>query len=128
MEEHRAEEAAHARVMELRARLTAAEARWAEAVGEEVEVAEAVAAGWVGDDDEATSDRLAAALRAMPRAELAAIHLNPTPFEKDDDANGHIDFITAASNLRARNYTIKEASRHQVCVAASHLRCGVRVV
>ena len=71
---------------------------------------------------------LTTALRGISDDDLAAIHLNPSPFEKDDDANGHIDFITAASNLRARNYTIKEASRHQVCVAAAHLRCGVRVI
>jgi len=29
-------------------------------------------------------------------------------FEKDDDNNYHIDFIHAASNLRARNYKIPE--------------------
>ena len=29
-------------------------------------------------------------------------------FEKDDDNNFHIDFIHAASNLRARNYRITE--------------------
>ncbi|XP_036618999.1 ubiquitin-like modifier-activating enzyme 6 [Trichosurus vulpecula] len=32
-------------------------------------------------------------------------------FEKDDDSNGHIDFITAASNLRARMYNIEPADR-----------------
>lgn len=30
----------------------------------------------------------------------------PSEFEKDDDTNFHIDFITAASNLRASNYNI----------------------
>ncbi len=39
--------------------------------------------------------------------------LTPAEFEKDDDANHHIDVITAISNLRARNYKIPEASRHQ---------------
>jgi len=34
-------------------------------------------------------------------------------FEKDDDTNFHIDFITACSNMRAWNYHIKPASRHQ---------------
>ena len=29
-------------------------------------------------------------------------------FEKDNDNNFHIDFIHAASNLRARNYRITE--------------------
>lgn len=34
-------------------------------------------------------------------------------FEKDDDTNHHIDFITAASNLRAENYKIELADRHK---------------
>jgi len=37
--------------------------------------------------------------------------LTPADFEKDDDSNHHIDFITAASNLRARVYGIQEADR-----------------
>ena len=37
----------------------------------------------------------------------------PAEFEKDDDSNFHIDFITACSNLRARNYKIGEADRHK---------------
>eukprot|EP00045_Choanoeca_perplexa_P015807 m.204527 g.204527 ORF g.204527 m.204527 type:complete len:990 (+) comp17087_c0_seq30:117-3086(+) len=35
----------------------------------------------------------------------------PLEFEKDDDANGHIDFITATSNLRAAMYSIPSADR-----------------
>lgn len=38
----------------------------------------------------------------------------PQIFEKDDDANGHIDFVTAASSLRAVNYGIAPADRLQV--------------
>lgn len=40
--------------------------------------------------------------------------LTPIDFEKDDDTNHHIDFITAASNLRAENYTIEKADRMKV--------------
>ena len=43
---------------------------------------------------------------------LAGYRLNPCEFEKDDDTNHHIDFITAASNLRAMNYAITPADRH----------------
>lgn len=43
---------------------------------------------------------------------LAGYRLNPVEFEKDDDTNHHIDFITAASNLRAMNYGINIADRH----------------
>jgi hypothetical protein len=43
---------------------------------------------------------------------LAGYRLTPVEFEKDDDTNHHIDFITAASNLRAMNYNIPIADRH----------------
>jgi ubiquitin-activating enzyme E1 len=43
---------------------------------------------------------------------LAGYRLTPVDFEKDDDSNHHIDFITAASNLRAMNYSITIADRH----------------
>ncbi|KAL5487808.1 UBA1 [Sanghuangporus weigelae] len=48
-----------------------------------------------------------------PPSTFAGYRLNPVEFEKDDDTNHHIDFITAASNLRAMNYNIPIASRHQ---------------
>lgn len=35
-------------------------------------------------------------------------------FEKDDDTNFHVDFISSASNLRAQNYEITNVTRHQV--------------
>lgn len=37
--------------------------------------------------------------------------MTPVEFEKDDDTNHHIDFITAASNLRAENYKIQPADK-----------------
>lgn len=43
---------------------------------------------------------------------LVGYRLTPVEFEKDDDTNFHIDFITAASNLRAMNYNINPADRH----------------
>lgn len=39
--------------------------------------------------------------------------MTPQEFEKDDDTNFHIDFVTAASNLRAMNYGIKPVTRHK---------------
>ncbi|KAI0796755.1 ubiquitin activating enzyme [Abortiporus biennis] len=47
-----------------------------------------------------------------PPSSLVGYRLNPVEFEKDDDTNYHIDFITAASNLRAMNYNITPADRH----------------
>ncbi|KAM9362971.1 ubiquitin-like modifier-activating enzyme 6 [Symphorus nematophorus] len=39
------------------------------------------------------------------------LQLSPLQFEKDDDSNGHMDFVTAASALRARMYSIEPADR-----------------
>lgn len=35
---------------------------------------------------------------------------------QDDDSNFHVDYIVAASNLRAENYDIPAADRHQVSI------------
>ena len=51
----------------------------------------------------ARADELRAAL--PPRA------LRPLEFEKDDDGNGHVDFVHAASGLRADNYAIPRVDR-----------------
>ncbi len=50
-------------------------------------------------------------LRAFGKKTLSPQKLNEATFNKDDDTNGHVDFITAASNLRAMNYGIPPASR-----------------
>ena len=45
----------------------------------------------------------------------------PADFEKDDDSNFHIDFITACSNLRARNYKITECDRNKTKMIAGKI-------
>jgi ubiquitin-activating enzyme E1 len=42
-------------------------------------------------------------------------------FEKDDDSNFHIDFLTIATNLRSWNYDIKVSQRHTVKVTAGRI-------
>eukprot|EP01046_Picozoa_sp_COSAG06_P022250 COSAG06_NODE_1714_length_8624_cov_12.847977_1_plen_2251_part_00 len=37
-------------------------------------------------------------------AAVAGAGVSPQEFEKDEDANGHVDFLHAAANLRARSY------------------------
>lgn len=41
--------------------------------------------------------------------------------EKDDDQNGHIDFITFYSNFRAQNYSIKKLSFHEIKIKAGKI-------
>ena len=47
--------------------------------------------------------------------------LHPEDFEKDDDSNGHIDWIHACSNLRARNYKISECDRQKTKMIAGKI-------
>jgi ubiquitin-activating enzyme E1 len=59
------------------------------------------------------SEELDVLTKQLPApSSLAGYRLQPADFEKDDDTNFHIDFITAASNLRATNYSIPIADRH----------------
>lgn len=62
-----------------------------------------------GDDD-----GLQKIIGSLPAPnKMAGFKLTPVEFEKDDDTNHHIDFITFASNLRAENYKIEQADRHK---------------
>jgi len=62
-------------------------------------------------DDNGTLENVVSQL--PPPKSLQGQKLEPVEFEKDDDTNHHIDFITAASNLRAQNYAIAGADRHK---------------
>lgn len=42
---------------------------------------------------------------------VESLQISPLQFEKDDDSNGHMDFVTSASALRARMYSIEPADR-----------------
>lgn len=77
-------------------------------------VADTLAVSWTpaegdttGLDEDAECERLE---KALPKpSQLPGFQLSPIEFEKDDDTNYHVAFITACSNLRARNYDITEA-------------------
>jgi ubiquitin-activating enzyme E1 len=62
-------------------------------------------------DDQDELEKIKAAIPS-PNT-LSGFQLVPVDFEKDDDTNHHIDFITACSNLRAENYKIEPADRHK---------------
>lgn len=60
------------------------------------------------------ADELSSLIDSLPApSTLVGFRLSPADFEKDDDTNFHIDFITASSNLRASNYGITVADRHK---------------
>lgn len=60
-------------------------------------------------DDDAAIESLK--LRLATLSVHSATRLNCIDFEKDDDTNHHMEFIAAASNLRAENYDIQPADR-----------------
>jgi len=78
-------------------------------------------------DDAPESDELAAEKAALIEeitkmcAENKPVVPVPAEFEKDDDSNFHIDFITACSNMRAWNYHIEPTTRHQVKMIAGRI-------
>ena len=47
--------------------------------------------------------------------------INPEKFEKDNDQNGHIDFIYSSTNIRARNYNIKEIEKLKLKIIAGRI-------
>ena len=62
----------------------------------------------IGQEEE---EKLSKLMKELSIADKAGSgNFIPHEFEKDNDANYHIAFINAASNLRARNYRIKEVN------------------
>ncbi|PIK61135.1 putative ubiquitin-like modifier-activating enzyme 6-like [Apostichopus japonicus] len=68
-------------------------------------------------EDDITDEDIAKAIRDLKhlqdngKTSEACLRMIPAEFEKDDDSNGHIDFMTSASNLRATMYSIETADR-----------------
>ncbi|ODV94113.1 hypothetical protein PACTADRAFT_86334 [Pachysolen tannophilus NRRL Y-2460] len=71
------------------------------------------------DLDSAELKNLAASLPSP--STLAGYRLNPVSFEKDDDTNHHIEFIAAASNCRALNYSIQTADKQKTKFIAGRI-------
>ena len=72
------------------------------------------------DDDEPVITQLLESLNISTQT-ITTGALVAADFEKDDDTNFHIDFITACSNLRARNYKITECDRNKTKMIAGKI-------
>ncbi|TMW66101.1 hypothetical protein Poli38472_003866 [Pythium oligandrum] len=66
-------------------------------------------------------DELVNLLNELEELDLNGLDFEPADFEKDQDLNFHIDFVYAASNLRAHNYKIRQASRHKCKMIAGKI-------
>ncbi|KAL9916302.1 ubiquitin-like activating enzyme 1 isoform 1-T2 [Glossina fuscipes fuscipes] len=83
--------------------------------GVKIETNEAAAAAEANNHDgsEVDQDRVNKILNELQALGKLNFSITPLQFEKDDDTNLHMDFIVAASNLRAANYKIPPADRHK---------------
>ncbi len=75
----------------------------------------------MGGEEEVQLTNLINELSLYDRTKCNPAVFKPEDFEKDDDSNFHIDFINAASNLRARNYRIKESDRQKTKMIAGKI-------
>lgn len=66
------------------------------------------------DNGNYDSDRVKTIVDEMKALGKPTFSITPLDFEKDDDSNFHMDYIVAASNLRASNYKIPPADKHKV--------------
>mmetsp|Transcript_33380 Transcript_33380/g.67356 ORF Transcript_33380/g.67356 Transcript_33380/m.67356 type:complete len:909 (-) Transcript_33380:2508-5234(-) len=80
-----------------------------------------------GDDEEAGGGDGSGEETEKLKADLYKVDAStlqpavPQEFEKDDDLNFHIDYLTVSTNLRSWNYDIKSSARHTVKVTAGRI-------
>ena len=73
-------------------------------------------------DDMSTVERTKTLLSQLPAAAaLSGLQMTSLEFEKDDDTNFHMDFISSFANLRARNYSIEEVDKLQARLIAGRI-------
>merc|ERR1719233_2432464 len=73
------------------------------------------------EDNDALEEKIKELTEAVGKLKIPEKPIQVSEFEKDDDTNHHIDFITAASNLRCVNYQLNTAPRHKVKLIAGKI-------
>jgi len=77
----------------------------------------------LGVDDYEKLDALKAKAKALDVSKLPEI--SPGDFEKDDDENHHIDWITSSANLRADTRKIKNSDSHHCRMVAGRIIAAI---
>jgi ubiquitin-activating enzyme E1 len=78
------------------------------------------------DDDEAIDEELIRQLiDELNQLNKPSFNFHALQFEKDDDDNLHMDFVTAASNLRAANYKIPDADKFKTKMIAGKIIAAI---
>ena len=73
------------------------------------------------EEDEKKCEKIFEELSSIKRDNIDGTKIKVEELEKDHDENGHIDFIHASSNLRARNYNITECNRPTTKIIAGKI-------
>lgn len=73
------------------------------------------------DGNEAGAEKFDELVAALEAADVSGAAVVEADFEKDLDANFHIDFIWAATNLRAWNYQLETTTRHKAKMIAGKI-------
>ena len=73
------------------------------------------------DIEDAKIANIEAKLAAIPADRKQQLAMNVVDFEKDNDENFHIDFVSAASNLRATSYNIPTVDRLKAKLIAGNI-------
>lgn len=72
-------------------------------------------------DDATLINQMVATLLEAQKGLPPGFVVKQNEFEKDDDSNFHMDFISAFGNLRARNYGIEEIDKFQAKLKAGRI-------